>query len=59
MTATVTIPYGIRTLNGAPVESKYFNLAGTSYTNTAQVLSEVTSAIRHIGQTFNVSGVEY
>lgn len=59
MTATVTIPYGIRTLNGAPVESKYFNLAGTAYTNTAQVLSEVTTPIRHIGQTFNVNGVEY
>jgi len=59
MTATVTIPYGIRTLNGAPVESKYFNLAGTTYTNAAQVLSEVTTPIRHVGQTFNVAGVEY
>jgi hypothetical protein len=59
MVATVSIPNGIRTLNGQPVESKYFNLAGTPYTNTAQVLSEVTTGIRHIGQTFNVAGVEY
>ncbi|NJO65426.1 MAG: hypothetical protein HC836_47235 [Richelia sp. RM2_1_2] len=53
------LPFGIRVLNPLPVENKYFNAAGTPYTGTTQVLSQVTAGIRHIGLTVNVNNLEY
>ena len=56
MANSVNLPKGIRTLTAdAPVESKYFNIAGTPYTNTAQVISEIVEAIRHKGLTVAVA----
>ena len=57
MAASLFLPNGIQTVNNVPEISRYYNLANQPYTNTAQVLSEVTG--RYIGQTFNVNGVEY
>lgn len=56
MSSSINIPKGIRTLQeDAPVESKYFNIAGTPYINTAQVLSEIPIGIRHKGLTVAVA----
>jgi hypothetical protein len=59
MGATIQLPGGLKVLNPAPEITKYFNNANTPYTNVAQVLSEITSGIRHQGLTVNVAGVEY
>lgn len=48
---SLNLPGGLRTLNGSPADRKYYNDAGTPYTNTAQVLSELTSGERGIGLT--------
>jgi hypothetical protein len=53
------LPFGLKTLNTVPEISKYFNQAGNPYTDTSEVLSELTSGLRHIGLTVNVAGVEY
>jgi hypothetical protein len=56
---SLELPFGVRTLTQEPEISKYFNQAGTPYTNTTQVLSEIPSGIRHVGLTVNISGIEY
>lgn len=57
--AQLELPFGVRVLNPEPLDALYFNTSGTVYTNTAQVISQVPVAIRYMGQTFNVNGVEY
>ncbi len=57
--AQLQLPYSIKLVNPKPVDFYYYNTSGTPYTNTAQVISQVVSAIRYRGQTFNVAGVEY
>lgn len=59
MAASIQTPGGLKVLNQQPEISKYYNASGTPYTGTAQVLSELSSGVRHIGLTVNVAGVEY
>lgn len=59
MPNSITAPYGLETNNPQPEIKRYYNLAKTPYTSTAQVLSEVLPALRYPGQTFNVNKVEY
>ena len=59
MSASITAPRGLQTLNPSPEISRYYNKANTPYTNTAQVLSEVSSVVRYIGQTFLVVDEEW
>lgn len=59
MQNSITAPYGLETNNPQPEIKRYYNLAKTPYTSTAQVLSEVLPALRYPGQTFNVNKVEY
>lgn len=53
------LPFSVKTLNPQPEIAKYFNQAGTPYTDVTQALTELTSGIRHIGLTVNIAGVEY
>ena len=53
------IPFGVKSLSDEPVERKYFNNANTPYTNTAQVISQITAGLRYRGLVVNVNGVEY
>ena len=59
MATSIQTPGGLKVLNPQPEISKYYNAAGTPYTGTAQVLSELASGVRHIGLTVNIAGVEY
>lgn len=59
MNASIEIQNGVKTLSGAPVDAKYYNNAGTPYTNVAEVNSQIPSALRGRGLTVNVAGVEY
>ena len=59
MADSIVAPYGLETNNPVPEIKRYFNLAETPYTNTAQVLSEVLLAVRYKGQTFNVNEGEW
>lgn len=59
MANSIVSPYGLETNNPVPEIKRYFNLAETPYTNTAQVLSEVLLAVRYKGQTFNVNEEEW
>lgn len=59
MRPSIQTPGGLKVLNQQPEISKYYNVAGTPYTGTAQVLSELASGVRHMGLTVNVAGVEY
>lgn len=59
MPNSITAPYGLETNNPQPEIKRYYNLAKTPYTSTAQVLSEVLPALRYPGQTFNVNKVDY
>jgi hypothetical protein len=56
---SLELPFGVKTLTQKPEIAKYFNQAGVPYTNTAEVLTELTAGIRHRGLTVNVAGVEY
>lgn len=53
------LPYSIKVLDSIPLDAYYYNTSGQPYTNTAQVISQVSSGVRYRGQTFNVAGVEY
>lgn len=57
--AQLELPYPVKLVNPKPVDFWYFEADGTPYDNTTEVTSQVLSAIRYIGQTFNVNGVEY
>lgn len=57
--AQLNLPFGIDVLTSKPVDAKYYNNTGATYTGTAQVLSELAAGERSIGLTVNVSGVEY
>jgi len=59
MADSIVAPYGLETNNPVPEIKRYFNLAETPYTSTAQVLSEVLLAVRYKGQTFNVNEEEW
>jgi hypothetical protein len=43
------LPFGVNVKNPAPLDIKFFNQAGTPYTTTAQVLSQLTPGLRHQG----------
>lgn len=53
------LPYSIRVLNPKPLDAYYYNFSFTPYADPAEVLSQVVSTVRFIGQTFNVAGTEY
>jgi len=57
--AQLELPFSIKLVNSAPIDFWYFESDGTPYDNTGEVTTQVLSAIRYIGQTFNVNGVEY
>lgn len=57
--AQLELPFPIKLVNSSPVDFWYFESDGTPYDNTGEVTTQVLSAIRYIGQTFNVNGVEY
>lgn len=59
MGASLQLPGGLKTLNPQPEIARYYNNAGTAYSNTAQVLSEVVVSARYIGQTFLILDTEY
>ncbi len=59
MSASLQLPGGLKTLNPQPEITRYYNIAGTPYISTAQVVSEVVPAARYIGQTFLVVDKEY
>lgn len=59
MSQALELPYSVKVVNPYPTDGYYYNIARTTYINTAQVLSQVGVGVRYIGQTFNVSGVEY
>lgn len=59
MGASLQLPGGIITLNPQPEITRYYNVAGTAYTNPAQVLAQIVLAARYIGQTFLVGNTEY
>lgn len=59
MSSTLALPRGIETVNNSPEISRYYGANNLPYVNTAQVLSEILSEKRYIGQTFNVNGVEW
>lgn len=56
---SLELPFGVRPLNPVPVDAWYYNTSNAPYTNTAQVLSQVVSAIRYKGMRFNVNGINY
>lgn len=57
--AQLELPYSVKVLNPRPLDAYYFNGSGTPYTNTAQVISQIVSAVRYRGLTVNVNGTEY
>lgn len=57
--STIQIPYGIKVLNGSPVDSKYLNNNNEPYASPNQVFAEVVAGARHIGLTVNILGLEY
>jgi hypothetical protein len=57
--AQLELPYSIKVLNPKPLDGYYYNSSFAPYTSTSQVTSQVTSAVRYRGQTFNINGVEY
>ena len=57
--AQLELPFSVKVLNPKPLDAKYFNIAGTTYTNTAEVISQLTSGLRYEGLTVSVSNVEY
>ncbi len=59
MSASLQLPGGLLTLNPQPEIARYYNLAGTIYASTAQVLSEIVPAARYVGQTFLIGNTEY
>lgn len=59
MSASITAPRGLQTLNPSPEISRYYNKANAPYINTAQVLSEVLLPVRYPGQTFLVVDEEW
>ena len=59
MSASITAPRGLQTLNPSPEISRYYNKVDAPYINTAQVLSEVLSPVRYPGQTFLVGNEEW
>lgn len=59
MSASITAPRGLQTLNPSPEISRYYNKVDAPYINTAQVLSEVLLPVRYPGQTFLVVDEEW
>lgn len=57
--AQLELPYSVKNLNPRPLDFYYYNNAGAPYTNTAQVISQISSSVRYQGMTVNVAGVEY
>lgn len=57
--AQLELPFPVKVVNPKPLDFWYFESDGTPYDNTTEVTTQVLSAIRYIGQTFNVNGVEY
>lgn len=55
----MNLPVGLRTSNGLPADSKYFNVSGQPYATTDEVILELPLASRGIGLTVNVNGLEY
>jgi hypothetical protein len=53
------LPFGVNVKNPRPLDIKFFNQAGTPYTSTAQVLSELTPGLRHQGLTVWVGSDRY
>lgn len=55
------LPYQYKNVSATPssVDYYYYNSSTVPYTNTTQVTSQVISAVRYVGQTFNVNGDEY
>lgn len=59
MSSTIAIPRGIETVNDSPEISRYYGLNNLPYTSTSQVLSEVLSTKRYLGQTFYIVDEEW
>lgn len=61
--ASLNLPFGLRVLNGLPVDNKYYNLSDTPYTNTSQVITQIPTGARYAGLTVvvgtGVSAKEY
>lgn len=57
--AQLQLPYSIKIVNPKPVDWYYYKSSGVPYANTGEVTSQVPSAARYKGQTFNVAGAEY
>lgn len=57
--AQLEIPFGIKIPNPLPVDKYYYNTSDQPYADTTEVTTQVVSAVRYIGQTFNVAGDEY
>jgi len=57
--AQLQLPFPIKLVNPKPVDYFYYESDGTPYDNTTEVTTQVVSASRYIGQTFNVNGAEY
>ncbi|HEY6143749.1 MAG TPA: tail fiber domain-containing protein [Flavobacterium sp.] len=59
MSASLQLPGGLKTLNPQPEIARYYNVAGSTYIATTQVLSEIVPAARYVGQTFLIVNTEY
>lgn len=58
-TGSLELPYPIKLVVPKPLDFFYYESDGTPYDNTSEVITQVTSALRYQGQTFNVNGIEY
>lgn len=58
-TGSLELPYPIKLVVPKPLDFFYYESDGTPYDNTSEVITQVLSAVRYQGQTFNVAGVEY
>jgi hypothetical protein len=57
--AALELPFGLKVLNPQSVDNKYLSGGTTPYTSVANVNAFIPQAIRHIGLTVNILGVEY
>lgn len=58
-TGQLELPYPIKLVVPKPLDYFYYESDGTPYDSTTEVTTQVLSAVRYQGQTFNVAGVEY
>ena len=57
--AQLELPFPVKVVNPKPLDFWYYESDGTPYDNTTEAITQVISAVRFIGMTVNVNGVEY